>query len=99
MRRRSEARAQRDQGLTKVTVEFTAPGAGAVAIAGTFNDWNPEKTPLKHDGSGKWRAELKLAPGRYEYRFVADGEWVDDPNACEQTDNPFGGKNCVLIVE
>ena len=30
---------------------------------------------------GRWTKELSLAPGRYEYRFVADGQWLDDPAA------------------
>lgn len=29
-----------------VHVQFRHPVAGAVAIAGTFNDWRPEATPM-----------------------------------------------------
>jgi hypothetical protein len=49
-------------------------------------------------GRGKWAKELALPPGRYEYRFVIDGQWVDDPAANETVPNPFGGSNAVLVV-
>ena len=48
---------------------------------------------------GKWAKELTLPPGRYEYRFVVDGQWVDDPAAKETLPNPFAGFNAVLIVQ
>ena len=47
---------------------------------------------------GKWSAEVPLNPGRYEYRFVVDGRWQDDPMAARFVGNPFGGLNCVLEV-
>ena len=49
-------------------------------------------------GDGRWLKELALPPGRYEYRFVVNGEWVDDPNAKEVAANPHGGVNAVLTV-
>lgn len=76
-----------------------SPGASAVFIAGSFNDWSPDATPLARGANGSWGIELALPPGRYEYRFVIDGEWVDDPNATEFTISPFGNRNAVLVVE
>jgi hypothetical protein len=49
-------------------------------------------------GDGQWAKELALTPGRYEYRFVVDGEWVDDPAATELIPNTFGTANAVLVV-
>ena len=49
-------------------------------------------------GDGHWVKELTLPLGRYEYRFVVSGEWMDDPNAKEVVPNPHGGINAVLIV-
>ena len=49
-------------------------------------------------GDGRWRKELTLPPGVYEYRIVADGEWMADPLAGETNPNPFGGLNSVLKV-
>lgn len=81
-----------------VCLEITWPGAQEVSIAGSFNDWHPNVTPMIRLSDGKWAKELSLAPGRYEYRFVVDGEWVDDPAAAELIPNPFGSANAVLEV-
>jgi hypothetical protein len=73
-------------------------GARHVSVAGTFNDWKPQQTPLQQDGNGAWEIALSLRPGDYEYRFVVDGEWTDDPLCCHHVPNPFGGVNAVLHV-
>ncbi len=53
-------------------------------------------TKLRDD---KWWTEVLLAPGRYEYRFVVDGQWQDDPMAVDFAANSFGGLNCVVVVK
>jgi len=70
-----------------------------VNVAGSFNDWRPEATPMVSLGGGSWMKELTLPPGVYEYRFVVDSEWMPDPQAAETTPNPFGGVNSVIRVE
>ena len=32
------------------------------------------------------------------YKFVADGNWISDPNAPDSDDDGFGGKNGVVTV-
>ena len=54
---------------------------------------------MKKIGDATWAIDLELKPGRQEYRFVVDGQWQEDPDAAEQVDNPFGGKNSVLVIE
>jgi 1,4-alpha-glucan branching enzyme len=81
-----------------VALKLVAPAAREVCVAGTFNDWKTDATPLKAAVSGEWRGELKLSPGRYEYLFVVDGQWRPDPAANESTPNPFGGVNSVVSV-
>lgn len=73
-------------------------GAQRVCVAGTFNNWTPQRMPLHRNQDGEWEITLSLAPGDYEYRFVADDEWIDDPLACQHAANPFGGVNAVLHV-
>jgi hypothetical protein len=85
-------------GSQRVGLQLTWPGAQEVSIAGSFNDWHPSVTPMIRLSGGKWAKELSLAPGRYEYRFVVDGEWVDDPAATELIPNSFGSANAVLEV-
>ncbi|MBI4626076.1 MAG: hypothetical protein HY736_23005 [Verrucomicrobia bacterium] len=81
-----------------VQFEFTAPEARAVCIAGTFNDWRPDVSPMIPLGNGRWAQPLSLALGTYEYCLVVDGEWRPDPQASETIANPFGGLNSVLKV-
>ena len=84
-------------GSHRVRLELTRPDAHEVGIAGSFNDWHPSVTPMIRN-DGKWAKELDLPPGRYEYRFVVDGEWMDDPEATDLIPNLFGTANAVLVV-
>ncbi len=77
---------------------FNLPDVASAYIAGTFNDWNPTATPLQHDGNGSWKATVLLPPGRYEYRLVADGQWINAPGLHAVVENPFGSRNTVLTV-
>ncbi len=82
-----------------VHLEFTRPGATTVCLAGTFNEWQPQATPMISLGEGRWAKGLVLPPGTYEYCLVVDGAWMPDPLAPENVPNPFGGLNSVLKVE
>ncbi len=82
---------------TAVCLVCHAPEAKSVHVAGTFNDWKPDTTPLQRRDDGTWSIELELAPGVYEYRFVVDDCWCD-PAASETVLNPFGGLNAVLRI-
>jgi 1,4-alpha-glucan branching enzyme len=82
----------------RVSLELLKPDAKKVCVAGSFNGWKPEQTPLMPLGNGRWVGDLAVNPGKYEYLFVVDGQWVPDPNAKESVQNPFGGKNSVLTV-
>jgi 1,4-alpha-glucan branching enzyme len=78
--------------------ELIEPAAREVFLAGSFNDWNPTATPMMPLGHGRWSKELPLKPGRYEYRFVVDGDWMADPTAKECVPNPYGERNSVMVV-
>ena len=82
-----------------VRLEFHDDQAKTVCIAGTFNDWHPKTTPMLTTGPGQWIKELALSPGIYEYQYVVDGSWINDPQAVKSTPNPLGGRNSVLVVE
>jgi nucleotide-binding universal stress UspA family protein len=82
--------------LVELVASF--PGAKSVRIAGTFNDWHPQVTEMINVGGDRWAKALSLPPGRYEYRFVVDGQWRDDPTASDKVANPFGTSNAVLNV-
>jgi hypothetical protein len=81
------------------TFTLNTPQATRVFIAGSFNGWNPLATPLQRDKTGIWKRTLSLEPGRYEYRFVVDDVWWDDPANTMRSCNEFGTQNCIVIVE
>jgi len=83
----------------KVLFEFVAPDAQKVYLAGDFNNWNPKTNLMKKDKKGICKVTVSLKPGRYEYRFLVDGNWVNDPACCDCVPNEFGSQNCVRIVE
>lgn len=82
-----------------------ADEARAVSLVGTFNDWNPDATPMSRNAAGEWTVTLELAPGRYEYKFVVDGQWCCEPgcddasfSSADCVENPFGSRNRSIEV-
>jgi chromosome partitioning protein len=83
-----------------VVFSMIYPRAQSVQIAGDFNEWNPEQTPLKQmDEKGKWQLAVPLNKGLYRYRLVVDGQWQQDPYNDWIEMNPYGEFNSVLNVE
>lgn len=83
--------------VKRVRFNYYAPQAGLVCVAGAFNGWDPRRDPMKKGPRG-WTLTKTLRSGTYEYRFVVDGIWRDDPSCPTRRPNPFGGENCVLEV-
>ncbi len=75
-----------------------APEAQAVFLAGDFNGWNASDLPLSNGGNGDWSVTVALAPGAYEYKFVVDGDWREDPGNDQKKSDPFGGANSLVTV-
>ena len=76
------------------------PRADSVQIAGDFNNWQPEETPMQKVGDGgAWQKKLSLPAGRYHYRLVVDGQWQQDPYNELTELNPFGEFNSIIEVK
>src|SRR6266404_4688488 len=75
-----------------------APTTRQVLLAGDFNNWDTNAAPMQKGPDDIWRLGVPLRPGRYEYRFYADGVWRDDPSAQQRAANAMGTQNCVRIV-
>lgn len=76
-----------------------APSAQRVSVAGTFNNWDPQKISAKKDLKGYWTVRMGLHPGRYEYKFVVDGNWILDPKCNSKVVNNFGTENSVIEIK
>ena len=85
--------------LKKVRFAYVPTGPHQkVVLAGTFNNWSTEATPMKREGD-KWAITLLLAEGEYQYKFVADGSWITDRTAEKFHPDGYGGQNSVVIVD
>jgi chromosome partitioning protein len=86
----------------EVVIHFRDEMAGDVRIAGDFNGWVPDKgvrSLIESDGATRvWTKVLTLPPGTYQYRYVVDGEWREDPGNPESARGPAGTPNSVLHV-
>jgi 1,4-alpha-glucan branching enzyme len=90
--------------ICKVTFELprkAAPGAEYVGLAGEFNGWDPQASPLIRKKNGDFNITLELAPGReYQFRYVIDGEnWENDWQADRYVPSEIPGvENSVVAV-
>lgn len=71
----------------------------SVSVAGTFNNWDRNASPMHADADGKtWRIELPLLEGKHQYKFVLDGkDWITDPTAKSESDGN-GNTNSTLLL-
>ena len=88
----------RKQNQFKVKFALRAAGARQVFVCGDFNRWNGQSNPLRETAPGQWATIVSLGPGRYEYKFVVDGEWQHDPTATQSVPNQYGSFNSVIAV-
>lgn len=83
----------------KVRFELLAEPGAKVFVAGTFNGWDSSQSPMKENpNSGRYVAEVKVPPGRHEYKFVINDNWQVDPNCSEWVPNGCGSLNSVISV-
>ncbi|MET0326232.1 MAG: isoamylase early set domain-containing protein [Ilumatobacteraceae bacterium] len=88
----------RADGLVEITFRLPVDHPAApVGVAGTFNGWEWQATPLVADGDHLVASTVVTTGGRYEFRYrTADGRWFNDESADDYVPNEFGGVNCVV---
>ena len=82
--------------LIEVTIRWRGHVRSEVKLAGQFNDWSPETIEKQEDGT--WSRTMKLAPGKYMYRFVVDGDWMVNDDLPSVVDEG-GNRNNMLEVD
>lgn len=86
----------------EVIVQYRDTDARDVRLAGDFNGWVPDKgvrsLTEKEGGQRVWTKILQLPPGTYQYRYVVDGDWCEDPSNPEKAPGRVGERNSVLVV-
>jgi len=90
---------RRTQKLRNAIVQTTDfQSAKNIIISGSFNDWNPAKDSLQKTANG-WQIYLQLKPGVYMYKFIVDGEWMEDPANPDKIISEFDNYNSILLVK
>ena len=86
--------------VCKVTFTVPAEEAKSVAVVGSFNEWNQKATPLKKLKNGSFKGTVDLDSGSsYEFRYLVDGEYVNEQEADSLVWNDFAGaENSVLSL-
>lgn len=84
-------------GKRRVKFEVEAEKGSNVFVAGTFNEWNPQKNKLKFR-DGKYATSILLPRGRYEYKFIINDTWCVDPECTEWAPNGIGSLNSTITV-
>ncbi|QZK89397.1 isoamylase early set domain-containing protein [Flavobacterium sp. CHNK8] len=86
--------------VCKVTFSFSAKTAQQVAVVGDFNNWDPTQGSLSKLKSGIFKGVFDLnKDADYEFKYLVDGNYVNEPEADSYRWNAFAGnENSVLVV-
>ncbi|MED6176602.1 Protein PTST 2, chloroplastic, variant 2 [Stylosanthes scabra] len=87
--------AHRAMQILKTTCVVWANPASQVYLAGSFDGWFSQ-IKMEKSNTGIFSVSLQLYPGKYEIKFVVDGEWRVDPLRPIVTNN--GYENNLLVV-
>ena len=82
-----------------VSFNYYDPVAQNVQLVGDFSNWEPvEDVMVQEKGNNIWKGTFPLDPGKYQYKFVVDGEWKIDPYNPEAVTSDLGVNNSLVIV-
>jgi 1,4-alpha-glucan branching enzyme len=74
--------------------------ADHVYLAGDFNNWDIESTPMKKLKGGEFSVSVDLEKGReYQFKYNIDGSaWLNETEADKHVPNEFQSENSVVVV-
>ena len=89
-----------EKGRKKGTVRFVVKPNGGTQkafLAGTFNEWQPQRMRKQKDGL--FVVVATIPRGTHQYKFILDDNWTVDPDNNAWAMNKFGTMNSVLTVD
>ncbi len=72
-------------------------GAQAVTVAGSFNGWNSSELRMQRVPGG-WIRAMYLREGTHAYKFVADRNWILDPESKTVRPDGRGNENSFVSI-
>ncbi len=84
--------------VCKVTFSIQAKDASGAAVVGDFNNWDPKTGALSKLKNGTFKGTFDISKNAsYEFRYMVDGAFVNEPEADSFLWNDFAGaENSVL---
>lgn len=71
-----------------------------LTVFGEFNGWNRHKDYFTDaDKDGIYEALVEIDPGKYQYKFYADGKELVDSNNPDSVNNGMGSYNSILTIK
>ncbi len=88
---------EKEEGGHTVTFTYTNENAKAVYVGGDFNGYAVDDPAWKltKNQDGEWELTADMASGVWQYRFVVDGVWTEDP---ENDTYGLDGQSSKLVV-
>ncbi|KAL6190009.1 hypothetical protein ACLB2K_036410 [Fragaria x ananassa] len=87
--------ARRALRLLRTALIVWTNSASEVLLAGSYDGWATQRK-MERSSTGIFSVSLKMYPGRYEIKFIVDGEWRIDPLRPIVRNNGF--ENNILII-
>ncbi|MBM3244159.1 MAG: hypothetical protein FJZ12_04945 [Candidatus Omnitrophica bacterium] len=84
--------------LTEIMFSVFAPEAKDVFLVGEFNNWQINESARMAQNNGTWSKKINLDTGKYRYRFVIDGNWVEDSSNPLKEINPYGSIDSLVEI-
>ena len=86
--------------VCKVTFSVVAKDAEEASVIGDFNNWSVAEGALSKLKNGTFKGVFNLdKDASYEFKYLIDGAFVNDPEADSFKWNEFAGnENGVLVV-
>ena len=86
--------------VCKVTFSVDAKTASQASVVGDFNNWNVAEGALNKLKNGTFKGVFDVTKdAAYEFKYVIDGVFVNEPEADSFKWNAFAGnENGVLVV-
>lgn len=86
--------------ICKVTFSILAKDANSVSVVGDFNNWNQVDGEMSKLKNGTFKGVFEMPKdASYQFKYVVDGNFVNEPEADSLVWNEFAGsENSVLVV-
>lgn len=84
--------------FTEIIFSVFAPEARDVYLVGEFNNWQINDSARMMQNNGTWSKKINLNSGKYRYRFVVDGNWIEDTSNPLKEVNPYGSVDSLVEI-